>query len=247
MQVLAEPWMDIVAAIAVSILLSFLAYRFDLLTKSGCVAALTIGSAIGIFGSLMWLLLLIVFTVLGFAATLIGFSKKKEKGLQEGTHGERTYRNVLGVALPCVVFAVLNLITSDEYYYQMTIGYISTIAVAAADTAASEIGTKDENVYLITTFRRVTPGTDGGISLLGTGICIVATVAVTLIGWGFINGTVSDIQIILPMIAGVIGCMLDSLIGATLETEGYVSKYANNCITGIAGGLIAVMMSFAFF
>lgn len=247
MQVLPELWMDIVAAIAISVLLSLLAHKFDLLTKSGCIAALAVGSFIGIFGSLTWLLLLIVFTLIGFIATKVGLSKKEEKGLQEGTHGERSYKNVLGVALPCVVFAVLNAITSNSHYFEMTIGYISTIAVAAADTAASEIGTRDENVFLITNFKRVPPGTDGGISLLGTLVCIAASVAVTVIGWLFINHTIMDIRIILPMIAGVVGCMLDSLLGATLETKGYISKYANNCITGILGALFAVWLSFTFF
>ena len=158
MLLLPELWMEIVAVLALSALLSFLAYRLDLLTKSGCISAAAVGIIIGACGSLSWLILLIVFTLLGFAATLAGLSKKKEKGLQEGTHGERDYRNVLGVALPCCVFAFINLITQDSHYYLMMIGYISTIAVAAADTAASELGTKDERVYLITTFKRVKPG-----------------------------------------------------------------------------------------
>ena len=142
MLLLPEPWMDYVAVLALSILLSVLAFRMDLLTKSGCISAAVMGFVIGMCGSLSWLLLLIVFTLMGFAATLIGLSKKKEKGLQEGTHGERSYKNVLGVGLPCCVFAIINLITQDAHYYLMTIGYISTIAVAAADTTASELGTK---------------------------------------------------------------------------------------------------------
>ena len=247
MYILAEPWMDIVAAIGVSIVLSLLAYKTELLTKSGCIAALIVGSAIGIMGSLSWLLLLIVFTLLGFAATLFGLSKKREKGLQEGTHGERTYLNVIGVAVPCLVFAVLNMATADTYYHQMMIGYISTIAVAAADTTASEIGTRDEKVYLITNFKRVPPGTDGGISLLGTEMCILASVVVTVIGWGVINLSLLDIEIVLPMIAGVAGCMLDSVLGATLERRGIINKYSNNCITGILGAAIAVALSFIFF
>ena len=247
MQFLAEPWMDVVAVIVTSVLLSILAYKFDLLTKSGCVAALIVGSIIGILGSFTWLLLLIVFTLIGFAATIAGLSRKKDKGLQEGTHGERSYKNVLGVGLPCIVFAVINVVTGDAYYHQMMIGYISTIAVAAADTAASELGTKDDRVYLITTFKRVPPGTDGGVSRLGTLVCIAASVVVTVIGWAAINFTIMDIEIFLPMIAGVVGCMLDSVLGATLETKGIINKYSNNCITGILGAAFAVLLSFMFF
>ena len=243
MLLLPELWMEIVAVLALSALLSLLAFRLGLLTKSGCISAAAMGVFIGLCGSLSWLILLIVFTLLGFVATVIGLSKKREKGLQEGKHGERDYRNVLGVALPCCVFAIINILTQDSHYYLMMIGYISTIAVAAADTTASELGTKDSKVYLITTFKRVEPGTDGGISLFGTTVSLMASVAVTLIGWLVINQSLDDIFVLIPMAAGFIGCMLDSVVGATLETWGYVDKYGNNCITGIAGAAIGVLIA----
>lgn len=238
-----ELWIDLLLVFVLSLILSLLAYKFELLTKSGCIAAFAVGIVIGACGSLSWLILLIVFTLAGFAATLAGLSKKKEKGLQEGTHGERSYKNVLGVALPCCLFAIINLITSDSNYYWMMIGYVGSIAVAAADTAASEIGTKDPDVYLITTFEKVAPGTDGGISKFGTLVSLIASVIVTLIGWAVINLTLADIHIIAPMIGGFVGCMLDSVVGATVETKGYVSKYGNNCITGIAGAVIGMLIA----
>lgn len=238
-----ELWMELTAVLALSLLLSFLAYRMGLLTKSGCLSAAAMGLIIGGCGSLTWLMLLIVFTLLGFAATLIGLSRKREKGLQEGTHGERGWKNVVGVAIPCCIFAFINLLTQDSYYYYMTIGYISSIAVAAADTTASELGTRDDRVYLITTFKRVEPGTDGGISPFGTMVSFLAAVVVTLIGWGVINQSFDDILILVPMISGFIGCLLDSVVGATLETWGYVNKYGNNCLTGIAGGAIGALIA----
>ena len=243
MLLLPELWMELIAVLALSALLSFLAFRMDLLTRSGCVAAAAVGIVIGAFGSLSWLLLLIVFTLLGFAATLFGLSKKKEKGLQEGTHGERDYRNVLGVALPSCLFALINAVTQDSNYYLMMIGYISTIAVAAADTAASELGTRDDRVYLITTFKRVPPGTDGGISPFGTLISLIASAAVTVIGWAVINLSMDDPFVLIPILAGFIGCMLDSVVGATLETWGLINKYGNNCLTGILGATIGIAIA----
>lgn len=238
-----EPWMDVVCVIYLTILLSFIAYRFNLLTKDGTFAAAITGLIIGFFGSVTWLFLLVIFATMGFVATLMGFSRKKKEGLQEGTHGERTAKNVIGVALPCILFALLNVMTIDRYHDLMTIGYISTIAVAAADTAASEIGTMDKRVYLITTFKRVNAGVDGGISLLGTVACILASIFVTMVGWIAIYGFEYDLDIIWPMLAGFIGCMLDSLFGATIESKGHMSKYMNNCSTGIIGGLIAILLT----
>lgn len=224
---------------ALALCLSLITYRFGLLTRSGCVSAFLIGFGIGALGSVWWLALLIVFALAGFAATLIGLSKKREKGLQEGTHGERSYKNILGVALPPMAIAVLNQIF-EGYYWEFSVAYIATIAVAAADTVGSELGVKDPRVWLITTFRRVEPGTDGGISLNGTLLSFAASIFVSVIGYLFIVHTL-DAWVIVPAVCGMIGCLADSYVGATIETWGYVSKYTNNCMTGLLGGILAAV------
>ena len=228
----------ILISFLLALCLSLATYKFGLLTKSGCVGAFAIGFCIGALGDVWWLALLILFAIIGFAATLVGLSKKKEKGLQEGTHGERSYKNILGVAIPPLVFAILNTaLPGNEWLFAMA--YISTISVAAADTAASELGVKDPKVWLITTFRRVEPGTDGGVSLTGTLISAAGAIMVSLLGYAFIFHTL-DGWFLVPALCGFLGCVADSYIGATLETWGYVDKYANNCITGIIGGLLAI-------
>ena len=112
--------------------------------------------------------------------------------------------------------------------------------VAAADTVGSELGVKDPRVWLITTFRRVEPGTDGGISLNGTLLSFAASVFVSVIGYLFIMHTL-DVWVIVPAVCGMIGCLADSYVGATIETWGYVSKYTNNCMTGLLGGILAAV------
>ena len=52
-------------------------------------------------------------------------------------------------------------------------GFIGSIAVATADTLASEIGVVDKYPRLITNFKKVPPGTDGGISPIGTAAGII--------------------------------------------------------------------------
>ena len=230
----------ILISFLLALILSLITYRFGLLTKSGCIGAFAIGFCIGTLGSVWWLALLILFALVGFAATLVGLSKKREKGLQEGTNGERSYKNILGVAIPPLVFAIINGIFPGNEWV-LSVAYISTISVAAADTAASELGVKDPRVWLITTFRRVEPGTDGGVSITGTLISAAGALVVSLLGYLFIMHTL-DVWFLVPAFCGFVGCMADSYIGATVETWGYVNKYANNCITGILGGLLAVLI-----
>lgn len=227
-------------AVGLSLVLSLLIYAFRLLTVSGCVASFLIGSVIGVFGSLSWLVLLIVFAILGFAATKSGFTKKKEMGVQEGTHGERNYKNILGVAIPPFIIALLNFIFPGNES-MMALGYIATIAVAAADTSASELGVKDPKVWLITNFKRVAPGTDGGVSVSGTVISLVVSLAVSIVGYLVIFQSL-NVSLLVPTVCGFIGCVADSVLGATVESKGLISKYTNNAITGIIGGLLTILI-----
>ena len=58
------------------------------------------------------------------------------------------YKNILGVAVPPLIVAILNQVYPG-HEWAFSVAYIATIAVAAADTAASEIGVKDPRVWLI--------------------------------------------------------------------------------------------------
>ena len=240
-----EPLTEAVITITVALVLAVLSYHMDLLTKYGAVTSVVTGIVVGIFGSLSWFVVLILFTVAGFAATRVGFFRKKAQGLQEGVRGERTHMNVLGVGIAPCVFSVLHFILPDEYSLLTCIGFIASIAVAAADTIASEIGVKDKNVILCTTFKRVPPGTDGGISLLGTLSALVGAAFASILGWVVIYHEI-DVLMLIPIMAGMVGCFMDSLFGATIESSGKISKYTNNASTGIIGALFAMLVAYPF-
>jgi uncharacterized protein (TIGR00297 family) len=231
-------------SLTLSALLGHVCYRHGLLTSGGATAAFLMGSAIGILGSPQWLLLLVLFAILGFVATRIGFYEKQDLGVQEGQHGERGSKNIIGVALPPLIMAIMDFAWQGNDGI-MAIAYVATIAVAAADTAASELGVRDPNVWLITTFKKVPPGTDGGVSVKGTIYSTLAAIVFSLIGFYVVLGTM-DWRVLIPILCGIVGCFADSLIGATLETKGLVNKYVNNCTTGILGGLLAIPLCLLF-
>ncbi|MDR0198725.1 MAG: DUF92 domain-containing protein [Methanomassiliicoccaceae archaeon] len=234
--------LELLIIIVLAGVLSIVAQYLDLLTYDGAIASLGIGLIIGLFGTVEWLLILIIFTGLGFAATLTGLAKKRSRGLQEGRSGERMYKNVVAVGVAPCVFALLLSYLGEDYYTMMSIGYLSSIAVAAADTIASEVGVKDKKVWLITTFKRVEPGVDGGISVMGTLVALFAAIVTTTIGWVLIFGFAFDVLFFVPVIAGMVGCFADSVLGATLETKGYISKYVNNASTALFGAFFAILM-----
>ena len=235
---------QIVISGILSVALSIIAYKLRMLTFTGALASLVVGYTVGVFGSVYWLILLVIFTAAGLVATKMDFSNKSSYGLQEGDHGERSHLNVLGVGLPACIFAFLYLLNGqfhDDYSFALTVAFITTLTVAAADTVGSEIGIRDGKVWLITTFERVKRGTNGGISVTGTVSSLIASVFTGLIGWLLIFDGIS-IYILVPMVMGLVGSLLDSVFGATLENKGRMSKYANNSLSAIISAVLGMLI-----
>ena len=84
---------------------------------------------------------------------------------------------------------------------------------------------------------------DGGISLAGSAGCIVASVVASAVGWlAIFQSLPFDPLIAIPFTMGVAGCMLDSVVGATLESRGMISKLGNNMMTMGVGSLLSTVL-----
>jgi len=238
--------------------LSALAYVKGVLTLDGAAAAFLVGLLVGVFGQFTWLLLLLFFLLSSFVATRYRFALKEALGVQEGRRGERRASNVLANGLAPVAVALLAFSDTMSLPWSVSgLMYISVLAVAGADTLASEIGVLSPNAYLILSWRKVRPGTDGAVSLLGTLCALGAALYTALFGWLFLNldppaydfastMPANTILLAIPVIAGFVGCQIDSLLGETLESRGYIGKRTVNLVATSSGGVIAyVLMWFA--
>lgn len=233
---------SLLVVLVLCIVLSALSYYFGLLTKSGSIASFFVGLAIGVLGAPSWLVLLILFALLGFIVTKFKIGLKQELGVQEGKKGERTYRNVIANSLVPLLAAIGAFVLGDEYYTLMAVAYIASISVAAADTVASEVGSLSPKVYMITTGKKVKAGIDGGISVEGTIACIAGGIVAAYMGCSLILSELWGITFLILGAIGIIGCMIDSLIGATLERRGIVGKLGTNIISMACGAVIALVL-----
>jgi len=234
-------WTDIGMVLILCSVLSILSYRMELLTLSGSISAFLVGIVIGFVGSISWLIVLLMFTIAGFIVTRYKIQLKIKKGLQEGRRGERTYRNVLANGLVPATIAVCAWIAGAQHEPVSKIVFLASISVAASDTMASEMGILSPNTRLITNFERVSPGTDGGVSLYGTGWSIMGAIGASVIGWVILfPENLFDLRIIIPILSGIIGCNIDSLVGATLERRKLVDKLGTNIISMAVGAMFAL-------
>src|SRR2546425_229514 len=155
--------LDFVSSVLVSTVLtgalSALAYRRDVLTWDGSLAAFVVGMVIGVFGDVTWLFLLLFFLLSSFLATRYRFALKEALGVQEGLRGERKATNVL------------------------------------ANLARM---------------------------------------------WNLIPTMPSaPVYVLIPIAIGFLGCQLDSVLGATLERRGLVSKKTVNLVSTTTGAIVA--------
>ncbi len=246
------PVLEIVIVLALCSVMSLITYFKKMLTLTGSVSAFGVGVIIGVFGSVMWLILLLVFLLSSFAATKYKFAAKEAWGVQEGRRGERKGGNVLAHGLIPAVISIIAFLTVRFDLPLLPTGitgliFISAISVAAADTLASEIGVLSDKTYSIITRERVRPGTNGGVSWFGQMWAFFGAAYTSIIGWLILHpfsDTLADsIWIIwIPIVVGFVGCQIDSVLGATLEARGVLNKDTNNLVTIAMGAILAVLL-----
>jgi uncharacterized protein (TIGR00297 family) len=238
-----EPGELLILGVSAALLLVILAKR--LFTPWGSFFAFCMAMVIGLFGGLNALILLMILLATSVVATRYKFHLKRRLGVQEGRRGERGVGSLLangGTAMLIVVLAdpSIGLLSPAS----ASVAYTAAIAVAGSDTIASELGVLSKKAYLITTFKRVKPGTDGGISLPGTSWAILAALYISVTGYFMLmRGYYGPEVILIPLCAGIFGCMLDSVIGATLERGKRIGKNGNNFVSITAGAVVAWVWS----
>ncbi len=97
---------------------------------------------------------------------------------------------------------------------------------------------------LITTLEPVPKGTNGGITLLGEGASVAASLAVAVSAYLLGLGTPG--MLLFVALAGFAGSNVDSLVGALFENKGFIGNAGTNLIATLGGGLIALALTLFF-
>jgi uncharacterized protein (TIGR00297 family) len=118
---------------------------------------------------------------------------------------------------------------------------VGGVAGLAGDPWATEIGARSSRPpRLITTRRPVPAGTSGGVTPLGTRAG--AAGAIALAGLGVLLGVPLRLAA-LGAAVGVVGMMVDSVLGATLESRGWLDNDGVNLAATFVGALTLVALT----
>ena len=163
--------------------------------------------------------------------------------MSESDDGHRGWMNVFANgSIPALVATGAFLTDQWEYGIWM---FSAAVSVAAADTFASEFGCLDENVRMITTFKKCEPGINGGFSKTGQLAALIGSVIIALMAigaWILLNPDESfnyGFNLALAVVSiGWIGCQIDSFLGAWFENRGLLTKGGVNALSILSGMLI---------
>ena len=188
------------------------AYAAGALTLDGAIGAFLIGGLTFGFGGVAPAVLLIAFFISSSLFSTLGKSRKKRFAGMFSKSGKRDIGQVFANGGIAVIFAVVYGLTGEHFWFA---GFVGAIAVATADTWATEIGILSRRrPRLITTGERVARGTSGAVSLLGFVAVMGGSSLIGSLGWALTR----DWRFLaVALLAGVIGSTLDSVLGATIQ------------------------------
>lgn len=230
------------AAVNATLALAALAARG--VGPSGAVTGWILGTLLFGFSGWRGFSMLFLFFVVGTACTKLGYARKASMGIAQEKGGRRGAKNALANTSAGVAFAFLAAAT--PYPELFALAMVAAFATAVSDTTASEIGQAYGRTHvLVTTFRRVPPGTDGAISLEGTAAGIAASALLAGVAW--LAGLVGGAGFAIVVLSAFFGSTLESYLGATVEKKAVVDNEVVNFANTLAGGLAAIVISMLVF
>jgi uncharacterized protein (TIGR00297 family) len=231
--------LQLIIGLLASTAIGIIAYRKAALSKSGVAGAILTGTAIFGFGGWTWGMVLITFFVLSSILSKVKTQSKQALAEKFDKGSQRDFWQAFANAGAGSIIALLYaLVPSPALLFAFT----GAMATVNADTWATEIGVLSKTApRLITTGRRVEPGTSGGISRLGTAVTLsgglvigLATVMFLAMDtvWGGsaftkVHSNTMLVIVAIPFsaaLSGLCGSLCDSLLGATVQAIYYSNK-----------------------
>ena len=226
-------------AIGVNLVFAWAAWRTHAVTRSGAIVGWLIGTTMWLTtGPRGWTMLAVTFLAAA-VTTRMGIRRKILLGIAEARGGRRGPGNAIANTSLAAWAGLISCGLPDPTLARIAL--VAALTTAASDTVASEIGKAwGRRTWLITSMRRVPPGTSGALSLEGT-VAGVASAA-ALAGIGAALGLVPVTTCVAIAMAAVFAALVESVLGATLEGPGLLNNDALNFVNTGLGAAFALSL-----
>ena len=172
-------------------------------------------------GGLDWAILLLAFFISSSALSKMFKARKKDLQEKFDKGSRRDAMQVLGNGGLAAFFALLHFFFPDTLWTWL--GFSAALAAVNADTWATELGVlaRSQPRMINNLKEKVEKGTSGGISVTGTLASLAGSALI-----GVLAGIFSPSKEFLPVflivtLAGLLGALFDSLLGATVQAIYY--------------------------
>lgn len=193
-------------------ILALIAYSLGALSATGAIAATFMGALIFQFGGWLSAALLLTFFLSSSVMSRVGRTSKKEFVQLFEKGSRRDHFQVLANGGIATLGVLLLEVTGDAHWIAAIAGALATVN---ADTWATELGVLAKKApRLITTGAPAIPGTSGAVTPEGF---LAALLGAALIAAATAAGTREATLLLSVTLAGTIGAIGDSLLGASIQ------------------------------
>ncbi len=231
----------LITAVIIGFGFALSSYKLKAADLSGLFSGALMGILLIVFTDVRWFLIMLAFFILGAGTTKYRFEKKTALGVAESHGGVRGYFNVFANGLVSLCGAILYGVTQNPIFIALFLG---SVACATSDTLASEVGVVGKVPRLITTFKEVPRGTNGGVTMIGELAAIGGAVIIAVFAY-LLN--VADLALVaVTVLAGFFGTNIDSLIGALYENKNLIGNAGTNFLATLLSGIFAMAVYYVF-
>jgi uncharacterized protein (TIGR00297 family) len=227
------------AALLVNTVAALTGWRLRTVSAAGALTGALIGAVVyASIGPTGWLFLFVSFTA-AMLSSRLGLPRKRLRGIAEDAD---VRRDAASAVANCLVAVVAAVVSTGHWHDAALVGFVASLTAGASDTVASEVGKAwGRGTRSLPTLRPARAGEPGGVSLEGTTAGVAAAFA--LVSLGVALGLVSRLALV-PVVAGaVVGGLVESTLGATLEPRRILGSQQLNLINTLVAAAVAVALA----
>lgn len=213
----AEEHTRIIIGGVLAVVFCILAFLFRWLALDGAIAATISGTIVFGLGGYPATIILLIFFISSSLVSKEHFLRFEDTG---HAYSQKIRRDGLQVWSNGFWFTLFLMLAFGFRLELFTVAALGAIATATADTWATELGSRRfaAQTYLLSGFKQVEAGTDGGVSVPGS---LAAFAGSLVIAIAAALAYTDALGYIFPVLgAGFLGCLADSYFGATFQRRG---------------------------